>query len=171
MIDKYQANVESLSPAEAALLMESMEKRYTHLGFKGGEDAWGSLKDTMFDQADLILALAPNPSPQAIVVLEKLVGKPITRETVPSYPKTGRPRTQVYANGGVKQPDVAAAQADWVITRVEPNPKRVNSKSWERYNHYKVGLTVGDVMRLGITSADIRWDTSRGFVQIKRPGG
>ena len=45
------------------------------------------------------------------------------------------------------------------------NPKRPQTKSWERYEKYKAATTVGEFLDLGGTLADLAHDTGKGFVQ------
>ena len=53
-----------------------------------------------------------------------------------------------------------------ISLRVESNPKRKGSKSYERFAHYKNGMTVDAVIKAGVTYADLKWDTEHGFVAI-----
>ncbi len=57
--------------------------------------------------------------------------------------------------------------ADGVISlRVESNPKRKGSKSFDRFALYKNGMTVEQAVKAGVLYADIKWDTEHGFVAI-----
>jgi hypothetical protein len=47
-----------------------------------------------------------------------------------------------------------------------PNPKKVGSKAWHRFNLYKDGMTPGEYLRAGGTREDLHWDEKRGFIAI-----
>lgn len=53
-----------------------------------------------------------------------------------------------------------------VSLKSEKNPKRVGSKSYERFEHYKTAKTVGDFIAKGGTYGDLSWDSARGFITI-----
>lgn len=48
----------------------------------------------------------------------------------------------------------------------ENNPKRAGSASHARFALYKSGMTVKDALEAGVTSADLKWDTSKNFIKI-----
>jgi len=50
------------------------------------------------------------------------------------------------------------------LASVAPNPKRPGSASWDRYQLYRVGETEAEHIARGVLPADIRWDSTRGFV-------
>jgi hypothetical protein len=54
-----------------------------------------------------------------------------------------------------------------VITSVVPNPKRLNSKSYDRYDFYAVGDTIGQFLEKGGAAADIQNDVSKGFITVE----
>lgn len=49
------------------------------------------------------------------------------------------------------------------------NPKKPGSATYQRYQRYRDGMTVGEALEAGITSADLAWDASpkRNFVRIE----
>ena len=47
------------------------------------------------------------------------------------------------------------------------NPKRAGSKSAERFALYKDGMTTKEFLDAGGTSADLSYDVSKGFIEIK----
>lgn len=53
---------------------------------------------------------------------------------------------------------------------LQENPKRESSKSWERYEKYKVATTVGEFLELGGTPADLAHDVGKGFVAYRDKG-
>ena len=56
-----------------------------------------------------------------------------------------------------------------IIVYVAPNPKQPSSSAWERYEHYRVGLSVEQVRLVGVTTADIDHDVRRGFIRVALP--
>lgn len=57
--------------------------------------------------------------------------------------------------------------SDGVISlRVESNPKRKGSKSFDRFAHYKNGMTVEAAVKAGVLYADLKWDSEHGFIAI-----
>ncbi|KAH8057519.1 hypothetical protein JL722_6598 [Aureococcus anophagefferens] len=57
------------------------------------------------------------------------------------------------------------ADLDRKLACMPDNPKRPQTKSWERYEKYKAATTVGEFLDLGGTLADLAHDTGKGFVQ------
>jgi hypothetical protein len=53
-----------------------------------------------------------------------------------------------------------------ITLKSEKNPKRVGSKSYDRFEHYKTSKTVGDFIAKGGTFGDLSWDSARGFITI-----
>jgi len=51
------------------------------------------------------------------------------------------------------------------IRVLQENPKRRDSKSWTRYEAYKVATTTTEYLALGGTRADLAYDSARGFVE------
>ena len=49
---------------------------------------------------------------------------------------------------------------------VGENKKRVNSKSWLRYNDYYGSKNVGEFLENGGSKEDLRWDDKKGFLKI-----
>lgn len=67
----------------------------------------------------------------------------------------------------VKQRGSPSFPADGVISlRVESNPKRKGSKSFERFDHYKNGQTVEAAVKAGVLYADLKWDSEHGFIAV-----
>lgn len=51
-----------------------------------------------------------------------------------------------------------------VLTKISPNPKRVGSGAWHRYNLYYAGATEADLLARGVEARDLKWDSSQGFI-------
>ena len=60
----------------------------------------------------------------------------------------------------------ARREPEGIISDIAPNPKRPGSASAERYSLYIDGMTVAEALSAGITKADIRWDTDKGFITV-----
>jgi len=46
------------------------------------------------------------------------------------------------------------------------NPKRVGSKAWMRYEEYADAKTIGEYLTAGGLLADLRYDSTKGFLKI-----
>lgn len=59
-----------------------------------------------------------------------------------------------------------------VVVIVDENPKKLNSKSWERYNIYlalmeeKGEFTVGEFIEAGGLAGDIRYDLDKNHIEL-----
>ena len=71
-----------------------------------------------------------------------------TTEPVTTTPPT--PRTSVVDDSRIRY--------------IQNNPKRVNSSSYERYEHYKHARTITEALELGATRGDVKWDLSHGYI-------
>lgn len=58
-----------------------------------------------------------------------------------------------------------------IIADVAPNPKRKGTGAADRYENYRVGLTLQQALDSGVTKDDIRWDLKQGFVKVEVPHG
>lgn len=66
-----------------------------------------------------------------------------------------------------KQRGSPSFPADGKISlRVESNPKRKGSKSYDRFAHYKNGMTVDAAIKAGVLYADLKWDSEHGFIAV-----
>lgn len=159
MLSKYQPNFASLTQAEAALVARHVV-RVAGDPLDHSRNLYDQLQERGFTQAQVILAVAHDPSPEAVVVLEKLVGKPISRES--EKPQiAARPPSAPRAKGAaVRGTDKR------IITSVAPNPKKEGSASHARYALYTVGMTVDEFVAAGGTTADVKWDLSKGFIAL-----
>lgn len=159
MLRKYQVNFQSLTPAEAALVARHVT-RVTGKEYEqpiDGPTLYERLSAANLSQAQVILAVAPDPSPEAVVALEKLVGRPIVREAPAPVPAAASPRPKGAAVRGSDKR---------VITSVAPNPKKAGSASHARYALYAVGMTVDQFVAAGGTTGDVKWDLQKGFITL-----
>lgn len=165
MLEKYRPNFESLTQREAALVASHVSRVSGDENFAcdDGSLLYQRLENMSWNHAQVVLAVAPDPSPEAVVALEKLVGRPIVREPMPERQKrVSAPRDPSAPRGAARRRD-----DDRVIGYVAPNPKKPGSASHTRYQLYEVGKTIGDFLRAGGTTADVAWDIERGFVKIR----
>ena len=49
---------------------------------------------------------------------------------------------------------------------VKSNPKKLGSKSYERFNKYYNGISVGKFLDKGGLSIDLKWDVEHNFIKI-----
>jgi len=47
------------------------------------------------------------------------------------------------------------------------NPKKVGSKGHERFAQYVDGMTVEAALKAGVWAADVSWDVSKGFIELR----
>ena len=59
-----------------------------------------------------------------------------------------------------------ASDEDEPISFKHPNPKKTNSKSWQRYELYQNAITIREAKKAGIWPGDLRNDLARGFLQF-----
>ena len=127
------------------------------------------------DHVDLVLAIADSPDTDLV---EKMMQKSVVRGAVPGKDQSQphiRPngsRSSRRSAGTSGGPKIAAPAPDdmRVIVKVEPNPKKQGSKSFDRYALYQVGMTVSDFIRAGGSKGDVQWDVGRSYIELAPPG-
>ena len=70
-----------------------------------------------------------------------------------------------------RKPTVRIDKAAVITLKVEANPKRLNSKSYERFNLYVDGQTIGEFLEAGGTGGDVAYDLAKGYIELDRPLG
>tara|TARA_R110000737_G_scaffold328482_1_gene343209 strand:- start:308 stop:814 length:507 start_codon:yes stop_codon:yes gene_type:complete len=165
MLEAYTANFTALTPADALYLSIAVAARHESFvseaggEYESGEDLFNQCENCDLDQADVVMSLANDPSPLAVTIIEKLIGRPITREiakelrAAATAPRTPRPQ--------VKKTDPRK------IATVADNPKRAGSASHARYELYTVGDTVSEAIAKGLTAGDIKHDSGKGFITME----
>ena len=170
MLDKYRTNIDSLDQESAALVASALSRRH------GTPVSPDSLFDSCValgvDQADVVLAVAHDPSPLAVRALETVVGKPIEygrpallqrhapRYKSESVPQRAEPKSKL-TRAPVQRTDPRK------IVYVAPNPKKPGSASYDRFSRYVAGMTVTEAIAAGVTAADVKWDSERGFIKFE----
>jgi hypothetical protein len=81
-------------------------------------------------------------------------------EKIPRARYTKPERTAADPEPTVVPPDTA------VLIRVAPNPKKPGTKTWVDYEKYKIGMTVGELRKLGWRTSNLAWDVGHGFVEF-----
>ena len=57
----------------------------------------------------------------------------------------------------------------WLDLLVEDNPKRKNTRAWEKYELYRKANSVGEALELGIPYRDIDRDLANGYIAVGAP--
>lgn len=107
------------------------------------------------DHAGLLRPMFRETSPVAVGAMEHLIGKPFTRP----QPKIKHAATTF--NGRAPR---ARPADNRIISCIVPNPKKPGSASYDRFAKYRENMTVSEALAAGVTMADIKWDSERGFI-------
>jgi hypothetical protein len=95
------------------------------------------------------------------------------REVVNAYWESGTFPTDGVPTGpppDLAEPTMAlAVKNGWSISFQQVNPKRPDTKSWQRYEAYKHCTTAEAALECGCLRADLEWDWKRGFVEVFDP--
>ena len=165
MLQRYQSNFAALTEEEAAHTAVAVSRaRPGTIGPAGlcapdGEALYSEISRAGLDQADVVMSMARDPSAIGVSCLEKIVGRPITRPAPKSKHKKRSP---------VPRKPRPELRDDRVIRLlVETNPKKPNSKSYDRFALYQDGMTVQEFARAGGTRADVKWDAERGYISVE----
>lgn len=176
MLAKYQSNFAALSPEAEALVARAVLRRHPEIPQCGPGDLFRVCSEAGLDQADVVCAVANDPSPLAVSAMETIAGIPVTiGHPCLSGPKTKPEKQNKSAEAREPAPARAPRQSrvgsrdPRVIVSVVPNPKRPGSASYTRYENYRVGMTVDEAIAAGVTREDIAWDSapSRKFIELE----
>jgi len=58
-----------------------------------------------------------------------------------------------------------AKQFGWEISWDQRNPKRIDTKSFERYENYKSAKSIQQAIDMGATIGDLKWDLERHYLK------
>lgn len=114
------------------------------------------LRDRGLGHADLVLCLLRLNSATSISFAEELVGRPITH--CPSF------RLAWPTNGAARARVDASPRLVFVVPE---NPRLGNTRARERFEHFRVGRTVSQLLLRGVTRRDIRRATRKGWVKFQ----
>ena len=175
MIPRHAARFSDLQPAQATRLART-------LGFLDPTDEEPVSGTTLYEMctaagtshAEVILCLSSSPDPEAVLIVETLMGRPIDvrRRGESAYdpvtgrlldPKNGSSRPAGNARSSASRPRVD----NRVVVSVAPNPKKPGSASHTRYEAWAVGKTVSQCLTDGLSGADVRHDTEHGHVVLR----
>jgi hypothetical protein len=62
-----------------------------------------------------------------------------------------------------------AKQFGWEISWDQRNPKRIDTKSFERYENYKSAKSIQQAIDMGATMGDLKWDLERHYLKLHDP--
>jgi hypothetical protein len=120
-----------------------------------GTTITATINDHNLGQADLVLALLRGP-PTLHAAAEALVGRPIVR-LPPVMPKP-LPKLP-------PPPETPLADRRKVLA-VAPNPRLPTTPAFHRYREVRVGRTVAQLLRRGVTRKDVREAVRNGWVRL-----
>ena len=106
-------------------------------------------------QADIVLALLRGPE-RFHPCIESLVGRPVQR----------LPGVQIRPLPTTVTPEVPAADRRRVLS-VAPNPRLPTTPSFQRFREFRVGRTVAQLLRRGVTRKDIREALEHSWVTLE----
>lgn len=164
MQDRYITHFEQLTPTDILHLANRIHQRHPIFipeaggNYESGADLYHHCDSCGLDHADVVMSLAPDPSPEAVRILETLVGISPIRRTPASRP-SGTPRDTSRQKPKIRD--------DRRVLAVVPNPKRPGSASHARYELWKVGMTITEARVAGLTSGDVQHDISKGFITLE----
>lgn len=157
ILPKYKPNFEALDPAQTNYLAQAMRTPMEEP--LSGADLYEIYDEAGYDQADVVLSLATDPTVVGIQVVEALIGKPIVRRADPA--KVARTR------GPRKSVTVRKSDPRRIVYVSPENPKKAGSASYDRFALYQVGMTIDEFVKAGGTMADVKWDAERSFIKIE----
>lgn len=180
MNEKYRENVENLTEDMEKFLVSTIRQTYPEFPdhetiVSSDTHLFDAIVSQGLDHADLITMLATSPSSQAVATMEILVGKPIDRRTPAQVaadrkgaadpaPKKGRKKSADAGPVEKRSGFVRRTSDPRVVASVVANPKRQGTPSYDRFNIWKVGMTVDEAIQLGMKREDVKWDWERKFV-------
>ena len=167
---KYEPAFAALSPEQIDCVIRGLSRTRPELlelnDFDSGADIVSFCRQTHVSHAEVVMSMRHDPSPLAVSTVEALIMKSIDRRT-PSQVEREREAALP------PRPVVATVRSserttDQRIIRVlaATNPKRAGTASYDRFQWYVDGMTVAAYMAKGGGTADIKWDTEKGFIRI-----
>jgi hypothetical protein len=153
MLEQYRKKVRRIDPEITKQVLKQLRLKKC----KAGKDAlFETLDWTGHDQADLVLCLLRVNTPKALSHAEDLIGHRI-KLFPPAYKWRPLP---------VNVPDRTGDSRKVLHVVAEPR-LRTGRRSWLRHYHlFRVGLSVAQLVRRGITANDLRLVTKRGWVEL-----
>lgn len=170
MLEKYRPALASLTAEQLALVAQRVSRRHRiEISAASGEELFDALHEAGVGQHDVVLAVAPADGPDAETILETIAGRPIqhvapgmTAERL-ARTESARVEPRVVAKGAAVRRDDPRR----IAYVAETNPKKPGSAAHAKFALYRVGMTVSEFIAAGGTTADVKWDTERGFVRLE----
>jgi hypothetical protein len=154
MLELYRTRVRKIDRRTAAKVFRQLRIKQ----WKTGRDAlFKTLDEHGYDQADLVLCLLQINTPKAVQHAEMLIGHRI--EHCPPVYKWRPLPVNVLDRKVIDERRVVRVQQD-------PRHKSGRPTWLRRYHLFKVGMSVGQLLRRGVTANDLRLVTKRGWVQL-----
>ena len=173
-------SIDTLSPAYVSTLWSHLRDRNK----TRAETAEAFLAEAEnLNPTDMILACLDRTGPEWDAILSALMNRPMykcapgetafplkdvrgkvlpspvgTRFGVAASPPEPRPEPRVRVQKRKADPRI--------VTRLSANPKKVGSKSYDRYALYHVGITVDEFIAKGGLREDITYDVRHGFIEL-----
>lgn len=168
MLDRYRAQYDALPPLAVAYLWAAAHARHPTLPAPNGHSASGG---HLFDaalvaglfQAEVVMSVADDPSPDATAALEAFVGHPLRAPPPPI--KT----TEAAGPKPARQQRERTVRDPRVVTSVAPNPRKEGTAAHEGYACWRVGDTVEECIARGLPPRYVRKDVVKGRVVIGDP--
>ena len=90
-------------------------------------------------------------------------------KTVMSAGKPQKDGTNTKGTGGAKSGGRSKnADTDTIHINTDVNPKRKGTTAHATFARYREGMTIAAAIKAGIPRADIRWDSKKRFIIIKK---
>lgn len=169
---RYEEAFRSLTPEELDRVVAGLARTRPELYELGDMEDGGMLLDYCraghISQAEVIMGMASDPSPLAVMAVERLCMRPMDRRSpreVELERDAARPRPVVAA-----VPQRSTQNDDRVIRLlVTTNPKRPGTSSHDRFARYRDGMTVAQFVAAGGTTGDLTWDQTHSFIRLDPP--
>jgi len=154
MLELYRNRVRKIDRRTTAKVFKQLRIKQ----WKTGRDAlFNTLDEYDYDQADLVLCLLQINTPRTVQHAEMLIGHPI-EHCPPAFKWKPLPQS-ILDRRIIDERRVVSVQQD-------PRHKSGRPTWLRRYHLFKIGLSVAQLLRRGVTANDLRLVTKRGWVQL-----
>lgn len=162
---RYHEAFCTLTQDELACCVAGLQKTRQMPEIADGEEFLGHCIAEHISQAEVVMALAHNPSVAAVTATERLIMKPIDRRTATEVEKE---RQALNPRAIAVHVSAREATTDTRLIRllVEGNPKRKGTSAHDRFALYQDGMTVAQFLAAGGTRGDLTWDQERAFIRL-----
>lgn len=169
ILSKYEPAFRELTTAELDRVMVGLAAQHPDLleieDLESGDDLLEYCRANHISQAEVIMGMATDISPVAVMAVERLCMRPIDRRS-PS--QVEREREAASPRPVIASVSSREATTDQRVIRilVEGNPKRAGTSAHDRFARYQDGMTVAQFLSRGGTRGDLSWDQERRFIRI-----